>query len=312
MSKILVSGSVAYDRIMDYSGVFSEHIMAEKLHAINLSFQVETLSMQFGGCAGNIAYNLALLGEEAQMIGTVGNDFGAYHAHLLSSGVDPSSIRVLETEVTSSAYILTDKADNQIAAFFAGAGKHAYDIPIDTDGRALAIVAPGCMPDMRDLPAYYRKRNFKYLYDPAQQIPALTPEMLKDGITGAYALFGSDYEYTLIQQKTGWTEGDILEHTPMIVVTYGSRGSEIITAEGKKHTDVCPAQAVVDPTGAGDAYRAGFIKGLVLGLPPEDCAKIGSTVAAYVVEVYGTQTHRFTKEEFTHRYQKTYGGTLSL
>ncbi len=312
MSKILVSGSIAYDRIMDYAGLFAEHIMPEKLHSINLSFQVETLSVQFGGCAGNIAYNLAMLGEEPQIIGTVGNDFNAYRAHLRSSGVDPSSIRVMQNELTSSAYILTDKGDNQIAAFHGGAGNSAYDTPVETEGRAIAIIAPGCMPDMRDLPAYYRKHNIKYLYDPAQQIPALTPEMLKDGITGALALFGSDYEYALIQQKTGWTEADILQHTPTIVVTYGSKGSDIITAEGKKHAGVCPAQAVVDPTGAGDAYRAGYIKGIIVGLPAEACAKLASTIAAYVVEVYGTQTHHFTLEELAHRYQKTYGETLSL
>jgi adenosine kinase len=312
MSKILVSGSIAYDRIMDYAGLFAEHIMPEKLHAINLSFQVDTLSVQFGGCAGNIAYNLALLGEEPQILATAGSDFGGYRAHLLSSGVDPSSIRILENDFTSSAYILTDKADNQIAAFHGGAGNSGYDTVVETEGRALAIVAPGSVPDMRDLPAHYRKHNLGYLYDPAQQIPALTPEMLKDGITGALGLFGSDYEYALIQQKTGWSEVEILQHTPMVIVTYGAKGSDVITAQGKKHADVCPAQALVDPTGAGDAYRAGFVKGLILGLPPEICARVGSVAAAYVVEVYGTQTHRYTKEEFAHRYQKTYGETLAL
>ncbi len=312
MSKILVSGSIAYDRIMDYAGLFSEHIMIDKLHAINLSFQVESLSMQFGGCAGNIAYNLALLAEEPQIIGTAGSDFGNYRGHMMSSGVDPTSIRVLDSDFTSSAYILTDKADNQIAAFHAGAGKNAYDTLVETEGRALAIISPGCVPDMRDLPAYYRKQNLKYIYDPGQQIPALSADILKDGINGASVLIGSDYEYSLIQQKTGWNEAEILKHVPTIIVTYGGKGSDLITAEGKKHIDACPAQSVVDPTGAGDAYRAGYIKGLLLGLPAEACAEVGSVVAAYAVETYGTQTHHFSKEDVVNRYKKTYGGTITL
>jgi adenosine kinase len=312
MSKIIVSGSIAYDRIMDFAGLFSEHLMPDKLHAINISFHVDNLSVQFGGCSGNIAYNLALLGEEPQIIASAGNDFGPYRAHLLKSGVDPSSIRIIEKELTSSAFILTDKADNQIAAFHGGAGDVPYDIPVELEGRALAIVAPGSANDMRDLPAHYRSHNFAYLYDPAQQIPSLSPEMLRDGISGAQVLFGSDYEYSLVRQKTGWDEKTLLEHVPTIAVTCGAKGSDIITAKGTAHVNAAPAQALVDPTGAGDAYRAGFIKGLMLGLPPETCAKIGSVAGTYAVESYGTQNHRYTKEEFATRFKKTYNETVSL
>lgn len=297
---------------MDFAGLFSEHMMPDKLHSINLSFHVDSLDMQFGGCAGNIAYSLALLGEEPEIIAMAGNDFGAYRAHLMRSGVDPSSIHTVEDELTSSAYILTDKADNQIAAFHGGAGDRAYDIPVEVEGRALAIIAPGCTPDMRDLPKYYREHKMKYIYDPAQQITTLTPEMLIDGMTGALILFGSDYEYALIQQKTGFSEEQILEKVSLIVVTYAAKGSELIAKTGKVQVAACPAQAVVDPTGAGDAYRAGFIKGMMLGLPYESCAKLGSTVAAFCVETYGTQTHKFTKEDVIHRYKQTYGETLSI
>lgn len=306
MSRIIVSGSIAYDHIMDFAGLFSEHIMPDKLHAINLSFYVDKLSVQVGGCAGNIAYSLALLGEEAQFVASAGNDFGQYRAHMLRSGIDPSSVRIVEKEPTASAYILTDKADSQIAAFHAGASGYAYDVPVEVEGRAFAIVAPGCPQDMRDLPRYFRAHRMPYIYDPAQQIPTLSAEELQDGISDALALFGSDYEYALIKQKTGWDDQAILEHTPCIVVTYGAHGSDIITKEGLIHTNAAPAQAVVDPTGAGDAFRAGYIKGLVLGLPHAQCAKMGSVVAAYVVESYGTQTHCFTQEEFAHRYQKAY------
>ena len=312
MSKVIVSGSIAYDRIMDFAGLFAEHFMPEKLHSINLSFQVETLSVQFGGTAGNIAYNLALLGEQPEIIATAGNDFGSYRSHLLTSGVDSKSIRILDKESTSTAFILTDKADNQIAAFHQGAGGTAYDTPVETEGRALAIIAPGCVPDMQSLPAFYRKSAFRYLYDPAQQIPALSQEMLRDGISGAYVLFGSDYEFELIKQKTGWTQEEIVSKVPTIVVTFGAKGSDIITAAGTTHVDACPAQALMDPTGAGDAYRAGYIKGMLMGFPAEPCARLASVVAAYVVETYGTQTHHFTMENVKDRYKKTYGVELSL
>ncbi len=312
MSKVIVSGSIAYDRIMDFAGLFAEHFMPEKLHSINLSFQVENLSVQFGGTAGNIAYNLALLGEQPEIIATAGNDFGSYRSHLLNSGVDPKSIRILDKEGTSSAFILTDKADNQIAAFHQGAAGTAYDTPVETEGRALAIIAPGCVPDMQSLPAFYRKSAFRYLYDPAQQIPALSQEMLRDGISGAYVLFGSDYEFELIKQKTGWTQEQIVSKVPTIVVTFGAKGSDIITAAGTTHVEACPAQALVDPTGAGDAYRAGYIKGMLMGFPAEQCARLASVVAAYVVETYGTQTHHFTLEDVKDRYKKTYGVELAL
>jgi len=291
---------------MDFSGLFADHFMPDKLHAINLSFMVDKLSVQFGGTAGNIAYNLALLEEEPEIISTAGNDFGSYKTHLLRSGVNVNSIRILEDRPTAAAFILTDKADNQIAAFHYGAGEIAYDTSPETEGVALAIVAPGCIPDMRDLPAYYRQRRLKYAYDPAQQIPVLDPEVLKDGILGAHILFGSDYEYALIKQKTGLSDAEILAHVPTVVVTYGAQGSDIMTAAGTTRVKACPAKEVVDPTGAGDAYRAGFVKGMFKGVPLTSCAQLASTVAAFVVESYGTQNHRFTLDELGKRYTEAY------
>lgn len=312
MAKVIVSGSLAYDRIMDYQGIFAEHFMPDKMHSLNLSFQVDKLSVEFGGTAGNIAYNLALLGEKPEIIATAGADFGSYRSHLLLSGVDPTTIRVVEGELTSSAIVLTDKADNQIAAFHAGAGGHAYDTPIDIDGRALAIVAPGNTQDMTMLPEYYRRKGFKFLYDPGQQILSLSSDALKDGITGAQVVFASDYEFGLIAQKTGWAEGIILEHALALVITYGVQGSRVVTKEGEWRVNAAPVKEALDPTGAGDGYRAGFIKGMLLGFPLEKCANVGSVTAAYAVETYGTQTHRFTKEEFAKRYKDVCGETLNL
>jgi len=315
MSRIIVSGSIAYDRIMDFSGMFAEHFIPDKAHAINLSFRAERLSLQFGGTAGNIAYNLALLGETPEIIATAGSDFSSYRSHLLLTGIDPTPIRVLteNEEMTSSAYIFTDKADNQIAAFFEGAGGHSYDTPVETEGRALAIVAAGCTTDMNSLPSYYRQRGMKYLYDPGQQIPVLTGDELSAAISGSAVLFATDHELQRILEKTGWNETELVTNAQAIVTTFGAQGSRIITAaKGALDVQAVPANAVVDSTGAGDAYRAGFIKGMLAGKPLDHCARIGSAVAAYVVEAYGTQAHRFTLDDVKHRYRSVYGEDLSL
>lgn len=282
------------------------------MHSINLSFEVGKLSVGFGGTAGNIAYSLALLGVKSEVIATAGDDFGKYSNHLLQSGVNPSTIRVLEGDMTSSAYIFTDKADNQVAAFHRGAGQNAYDIPVDTDGRDCAIVSAGCPADMVMLPELYRRRGLKFFYDPGQAITSLSAEELRAGLSGAHILFATDYELGLIAQKTGWTENAMLEHVPTIVVTFGKGGSRIKTTAGDINVPALPARELVDPTGAGDAYRAGFIKGFLMGLPPESCARLGSAVAIYTVESYGTQNHRFTEDELKERYKKGYGETLVL
>jgi len=312
MSRILVSGSVAYDRIMDFDGMFSEHLVPDKLHSINLSFQIERLSVGFGGTAGNIAYNLALLGVQSDIIATVGEDFSRYRAHMLLSGVVPNSIRVLEGEMTSSAYVFTDRTDSQIAAFHMGAGGHSYDSAVETDGHDLAIVAPGCIEDMKSLPDLYRKRGFPFLYDPGQAITALSSEDLRLGMAGAKALFGTDYEFGLIAQKTGWTENAMLERVPVLIITLGAEGSRIITREGETRVKAAIVEDSSDPTGAGDAYRAGFIRGMLAEMSFENCAKLASTVAVYTVEKYGTQTHTFTLKELAERYKESYGEKLAI
>jgi adenosine kinase len=310
--KIIVSGSIAFDRIMDYGGLFADSIVADKVHSINLSFTVDKLSVEFGGTAGNIAYNLSLLGEAPEIISTAGTDFGPYRSHLLLSGVDPTSIKSIEGELTASAVVFTDKGDNQISAFHPGAGKFQYDTALETDGRALAIIAPGNIEDMTTLPEYFRRKGMRYCYDPGQQISTLTAEQLKDGISGAYTLFASDYELGLIAQKTGWAEGPILELVTNLVVTYGAKGSRVVSKEGEWKVEAAPVKNVQDPTGAGDAYRAGFIKGMMLALPLESCAKLGSVVAAYAIETHGTQTHHFTLDELKKRYRDVYGEKLEM
>lgn len=312
MSRILVSGSIAYDRIMDFPGLFKEHFIADKLHNINVSFAVEAFSENFGGTAGNIGYSLALLGESPHIVATAGSDFERYAGHLRSVRVDPTSIQIDMAGSTSSAFIITDRGNNQISAFSMASGAKPYMPLPNTDGARCAIIGAGCVEDMASLPAYYRAQGIDYFYDPGQQIPMLSAEQLRDGITGAAGLFCNDYELGLIAQKTEWDEVAILEKAAALIVTLGEKGSRIAKKEGEHSVRAVPISKVVDPTGAGDAFRAGFIAGFLRGWTLRSAAQLGSVVAAYAVEKYGTQNHRFTIAELGLRYQTAYGETLSL
>jgi len=296
---------------MDFPGHFRDHFLAHKLHTINVSFAVDGVEENFGGTAGNIAYNLMLLGHEPQILSTAGSDFAAYRKYLDEKGISTGSIHIDTSELTSSAYIITDKADNQIAAFSFGAGKAAYGKLPDIGSAACAIIGAGNPYDMRALPAQYRENGVPYFYDPAQEIPILSADDLREGIEGAAGLFGNDYEIDLIMQKTGWNEKELCGRTPLVIVTLGESGSRIMGKEGERVKAVHVSE-VLDPTGAGDAYRAGFIAGYLAEQPPRICAQIGSTVAAYAVEQYGTQNHHFTLPELKKRYEEAYGETLAM
>lgn len=304
--RILVSGSLAYDRIMDFPGVFEEHFLPEKLHGISVSFSVSPPVEQFGGTAGNIAYNLALLQEAPEIIASAGSDFFRYREHLVSLHVDPSSIQIAPELPTASAYIITDKRDNQIAAFSFAAGEKAYERGLDPLRYGVAMVGAGCPADMNRIPEFCRANNLAYLYDPGQQTTTLSKEELGAGVTGAAVVFGNDYEIKLIEEKTGVGEVGLLERAETLIITYGVDGSRVLTKEGEYRIAAVHAERAIDPTGAGDAYRAGYLKGYRAGLNPETCGKLGSTVAAYAVERYGTQNHHFTLAEFRARYQTAY------
>ena len=312
MSRILVSGSIAYDRIMDFPGHFRDHFLAHKLHTINVSFAVDAVEENFGGTAGNIAYNLALLGHDPRIISTAGSDFSAYRKYLEGLSIPTDTVHVDASELTSSAYIITDKADNQIAAFSFGAGKKAYGEPDVAGGVACAIIGAGNLEDMRRLPAWYRERDILYFYDPAQQIPLLSGEDLRAGIEGAAGLFGNDYEIELILQKTEWSEKELCARVPLVVVTLGEGGTRSMTKESTEKIKALHIPKVVAPTGAGDAYRAGFLTGYFTKQSPRVCGQLGSVAGAYAIEQYGTQNHRFTMQEFAGRYEGAYGEKFPL
>ncbi len=240
--EILVSGSIAYDRIMEYSGKFSDHILPGKIHTLNLSFVTENFRESFGGTAGNIAYGLAFLGEKPEILATAGKDFQLYREWLEKLKVGLNFVRIIADKPTGVVSIMTDRVDNQIAAVCLGA--MAYPCKTDEDkipSDALGIVAPGNVEDMRKLPDIYRRKNIPFIFDPGQQIVALSADDLRNGVNGAKILISNDYELALILEKTGWSEKDILSHAEMIITTLGEKGSRIQTRE--KNFEIPPAKA---------------------------------------------------------------------
>lgn len=308
---ILVTGSLAYDYIMDFPGHFKDHILADKLHCINVSFLVDKLKKQRGGCAANISYTLALLGESPRIVAAAGRDFAEYSAWLSEQGVDVSAIHTVDDEVTATCFITTDKADNQITGFYVGAMTRAKDISLKASAGTnpqICIIAPDDPGAMLRHADEAREAGIPVLYDPSFQVTAMEGDKLWSGAIKAKAIVLNDYEYAVFCEKTGKTTQQILDEVEMLIVTLGEKGSQIRTKDGGV-IDVPAAKIsdVVDPTGAGDAWRGGFTAGLVRGLPLEVCGRLGSVASAYVVEQYGTQNHAYTRSEFQARYESNFG-----
>jgi adenosine kinase len=313
MSKpILVAGSLAYDRIMDFPGFFRDHFLADHLHNINVSFMVSPPSVQFGGTGANIAYTLKLLGETADIAECAGNDFVPFADNLKTLGISTDLIQIHEDEPTASAFIITDQGDNQITAFSEGAHGKKYEKNIDASKYGVALIGTLTTENALYIAGVCNKGGLPYFFDPGQKITAYTTEELKQLTDGAKILFMNDYELRLISDKTGWGESDLAKNVDTLIITLGGEGSRVVTKDSEKKIEAAPVPKIVDPTGAGDAYRAGFLKGYVLGLPAETCAKMGSVAGAYCVEVYGTQKHHFTPDEFKKRYEETYHETVSF
>lgn len=305
MHRILVSGSIAYDRIMNFPGTFKEHFQADKMHVLSVSFVVDSLDESFGGTAGNIAYNLSLLNETPVVMSSVGHDFKKYRDRFDELKIDTTSIQVSELIPTAVAHIITDESDNQISAFYPGALAESFanDIP----QAELAIIAPGNAKDMQLLPAKLRAASIPFFFDPGQQTTVLSPEAFRDALPGAVALLGNDYEIAMILKKLEIDMKGLLELVPAVVTTLGAEGSRITTREGETLVQGVKALQVLDPTGAGDAYRAGFAYAWLRKLPLAACAQVASAVAVYTVESYGTQTHHFEMKDIAKRYEDTYG-----
>ncbi len=307
--KIYVSGSLAYDRIMDFPGRFSDHILPDKIHILNVCFTVNGMVEKFGGTAGNIAYSLSLLGERPVVLATIGKDYGAYFEWLRKNGLPLDGIRVIEEEFTAGAYITTDKADNQITGFNPGAMKHQteYEFSAEDTGDSICLIAPGNLRDMVQYSASCRERGIRYICDPGQSLTQWEGKALRDWIEGSTVLISNDYEFELIMKMSGMDKKGLLGLTGTIITTIGEKGSIVSTAHSDDYIGTVKAAGVVDPTGAGDAYRAGLLKGLATGKDTPKSAKMGAVTAAYAVEKYGTQEHKFSYQDFLNRYKDTFG-----
>lgn len=313
--KILVSGSLAFDRIMDFPGRFKDYILPEKIHVLSVSFHVNTLRENYGGTAGNIAYNLALLKEQPIILATAGKDFAPYEDWLRTNSVITDYVRKND-DLTASAHIITDLDNNQITGFHPGAMKEPSRVNIEAikeqEGELLAIICAGNVEDMLYYVREYQRLNIPYIFDPAQQIPALTSDQLRFCVTGARVFIGNDYEIDLVLKLSGVTKQDILRKTELIVTTKGEQGSLIETADSSYTIPIAKPRAIKDPTGAGDAYRAGFIKGLLGRYSLPQAGRLGSISAVYPIEQYGTQEHSYTTEEFQNRYKENFHEDIRL
>ena len=310
-SKILISGSVAYDRIMNFPGYFKDQILPDKLHILNVSFFLKTMEESFGGTAGNIAYNLAMLGEQPTILANVGSrDFAPYRQWLIKNRIDLSKVKTYPNQHTASAYIMTDLADNQIAGFFPGAMFNSVATAARTGSADIAIVSPQNPADMVALPKIFRTKKIKYIFDPGQQISSLTGPQLRQAISGSTILVGNDYEISLIKKKTGWSANQILQQTKVLATTLGVKGSEIREKNKTYKIKKIARKKTVDPTGAGDAWRAGLIKGLALGWGIEKSARLAAVVSVYAVEKQGTQNHRFAWADVARRYRQNFSDSL--
>jgi len=309
---ITVTGSLAFDHIMDFPGKFADHIMPDKIHQINLSFLVNTLQKQKGGTAGNIAYNLALLNSPVSILGIVGNDFSEYEKFLKNTGVDTSNIKTAADKLSSTGFIMTDQNDNQITAYYPGAMSDATSLSLENIKSDLVVISPNNPQAMIKFAKQCQEKKLDYMMDPGMQLPTLDPSDLKNMIQGATILIGNDYEIALLKEKTGLNERALLSQVKILITTLGENGSTI--QSGLKTIQVSSAKPaeVVDPTGAGDAYRAGFLAGYLKGLGLKICGQMGSVAACYAIEKYGTTSHKFAVDEFKKRYQENFGEELNV
>ena len=300
--KALICGSVAFDTIMVFEDRFKNHILPDKIHMLNVSFLVPQMRREYGGCAGNIAYNLKLLGDVGYPMATVGRDFGLYADWMRKTGVPADYVQVIESEHTAQGFVTTDLDNNQIWAFHPGAMQksHLNTVPVRSD-IAIGIVAPDGRDGMIQHANQFADAGIPFIFDPGQGLPMYDGKDLKRFVEQATWVAVNDYEWQMIQQKTGWTESDVTQRVEALIVTRGADGSVIHTKGGPIEIPCAKPEAVVDPTGCGDAYRAGLIHGLLHGLDWKTTGRIASLMGAIKIEALGTQNHKFTPAEFKQR-----------
>jgi adenosine kinase len=313
--RIFVTGSIAYDYIMVFPGRFRDHILADKMHVLSVSFLVDSLTRLRGGTGANISFNLGLLGERPLLVGTVGEDFAEYRAWLEGHGVDCRTVKVIDGDHTASCFINTDLQDNQITAFYPGAMAHAASLSLKQAGVTpsdLVLIAPNDPVAMNGYAAECIAGGIPYLYDPSMQLPRLERDELEKGCRGARILAGNDYEFGMMAEKLGMTETALRRLAPITVMTRGEAGALITVGQDEFEIPAASPRSVVDPTGAGDAFRAGFVLGLKRGLAWPVVGRLAALTAVYAVEQKGPQQHSYTRDEFVARYRENFGSAPEL
>ena len=303
---IVLTGSVAYDYLMTFPGVFKDHILVDKLETISLSFLVDSLIRRRGGIATNVAYSMALLGQKPKVLATVGSDFGEYKALFDQVGVDTSLIKVIDDKFTASFFATTDQQNSQLASFYPGAMDDSVDLSLhDLEEKPdLVVVSPTAPAAMDKYIAECKELDIPFLYDPSQQLARMSGESVRNGIDGAWAVFVNEYEYGLVEKLTGYDREKILSEVKILVVTKGEKGSEI-TIDGETfEIPVIQPNVVKDPTGGGDAFRAGFLTGYANGMDWQTCGQMGALTATYCLENDGPQGQSYTTEAYIKRYRQ--------
>jgi adenosine kinase len=336
--KLIVTGSIAFDYLMQFPGKFTEHILPEHLQRVSLSFLVDSMDKRRGGCAPNIAYTLALLGERPYLMASAGQDFREYDEWLQAAGVDTSHVHHVRDKFTASFFCSTDTENNQIASFYIGAMANASELSLRTiQDPGLVIISPNDPGAMVQYAEECRTMAVPFIFDPGQQCARLSGGELHDGIKGARLVICNDYEFELIRQKTGLDEQHLLQHASALMITRGEDGSSVyenpkgeggrgkgeeeagqkgagMTGDRRAKGEVVPVHVkaitphrIVDPTGVGDAFRGGLMKGMAIGKSLKECAQLGTVAATYALEHLGGQSHAYTKKEFTDRYTEHFG-----
>jgi adenosine kinase len=308
----LICGSFAYDTIMVFQDKFKNHILPDKVHMLNVSFYVPDMRREFGGCAGNIAYNLNLLGGRPVPMGAVGSDFGPYADWMDVVGIDRTHVTLAEGKYTAQAYITTDMDDNQITAFHPGAMDASHQNRVsDAAGITIGILSPDGRQGMLEHASQFAEAGIPFIFDPGQGLPMFGGDELKSFIDKATWISVNDYELQMMQEHTGLSPHEIAERVEGLIVTLGGEGSHIYTEKQRIDIPAAPVSEMNDPTGCGDAYRGGLLFGLMNGLDWKTTGRVAALMGAIKIEQHGTQNHSFTLDEFRARYRESFGSALA-
>jgi adenosine kinase len=307
--EIFISGSLAYDRIMDFPGHFADHILPDKIHILNVCFNLNGLVEKFGGTAGNIAYNLAMLGERPFIVATSGEDFSRYENWLHTHNLPTAYIKPIKGVFTAGAYITTDLDDNQITAFNPGAMAFEADLP-RLNGSSIVFIGPGNKKEMMKFAQAARAASVPFFFDPGQSLNTWNGDELREAVAGALCFISNDYELEQFLRITKWKMNDLYSRAKVVITTRGQEGAVVDIGGDRLLIPPVPVSNVLDPTGAGDAFRAGVLKALQMDFPWDVACQMGATVASFSLEHYGTQEHRFDWEKFCERYSKAYGALV--